>query len=86
VPNLDFYPAQNSGLIEAGTVAYGVPATDFNGRPRPKEGKCGAGAYEYSEAGNPGWRIARTFKNAAQRKGQVRPGTDASNNTPARFD
>jgi hypothetical protein len=86
VPNLDFYPAQNSGLIEAGTVAYGVPATDFNGSPRPEEGKCGAGAYEYSKAGNPGWRIARTFKNAAQRKGQVRPGTDASNNTPARFD
>jgi hypothetical protein len=86
VPNLDFYPAQNSAFIEAGTVAYGVPATDFNGQQRPKQGKCGAGAYEYSRPGNPGWRITRTFQNSARKESSNRSSTGAKKTEPARFD
>lgn len=65
-PNLDFYPAKNSPLIDGGTGAYGIPTTDFNRTPRPKNGKCDVGAYEYSEVTNPGWRITMSFKDTSQ--------------------
>lgn len=62
VPDLDFYPAQNSSLIDKGAMTYGTPIKDFNGISRPKNSKCDVGAYEYSTTANPGWKITKSFK------------------------
>jgi hypothetical protein len=59
VPPIDVFPKAGSALIGAGDATH-VAAEDFNGTARG--GSADAGAYAYSPAGNPGWKIAPAFK------------------------
>jgi hypothetical protein len=52
IVNYDFYPAQNSSLINAGNGTFFIPY-DFNGQPRSPTTPT-VGAYEYSTMTNPG--------------------------------
>jgi len=58
-PPIDVFPATGSALIGAGAPEYAV-TEDFNGTPRAANSD--AGAYRYSENGNPGWVLAAEFK------------------------
>jgi hypothetical protein len=62
VPNLDFYPAAGSALLDRLSVPGEYAATDFNWTARPHNGAADAGAYERTGAGNPGWHIVPGFK------------------------
>lgn len=62
VPNLDFYPSDNSIFINAGSDSFGLPQTDFNGYQRIHGNGVDVGAYEKSRSQNPGWRISENFK------------------------
>ncbi|MFQ5635956.1 MAG: right-handed parallel beta-helix repeat-containing protein [Gammaproteobacteria bacterium] len=56
---LSAYPTAESSLIGAGNAAH-APADDFNGAPR--SGAVDSGAYQWSDGGNPGWRVTTGFK------------------------
>jgi hypothetical protein len=55
----DLYPTDASALIGAGDPLY-AEAVDFNGTPR--DANPDAGAYERTDATNPGWLPERAFK------------------------
>jgi hypothetical protein len=55
----DVYPKAGSKLIDAGDPTH-VVKDDFNGTLRT--GKPEAGAYTYTTASNPGWKVAPGFK------------------------
>lgn len=57
----EFYPSSASVLIDAAVGAY-APAGDFNGTARPFGSAADAGAYEWTQAENPGWSIGGGFK------------------------
>jgi len=59
VPPIDVFPGEGSALIGAGSGPY-VTGYDFNGKPR--QGVPDAGAYVYQAGGNPGWVLAKAFK------------------------
>ena len=62
-PSRNVYPAPQSKLIHAGAPAVYAPRDDFNGLPR--RGKPDAGAYAWTQATNPGWRVQPGFKSLA---------------------
>ena len=55
------YPTSDSSLIGAGDPTYAV-SNDFNGTPRLAS--VDTGAYDWTGAQNPGWRIAPGFKDS----------------------
>jgi hypothetical protein len=57
---MNFYPTTQSPLIGHASGAD-VARYDFNGTLR-NDGHPDAGAYEYTVAGNPGWKIVEGFK------------------------
>ncbi len=57
----DFYPTAAGALLDAANGAY-APAGDFNGTARPFGSGDDAGAYEWTQADNPGWQIGSGFK------------------------
>lgn len=59
---LDVYPTADSALLGAGDPAYAANA-DFNGTERLSG--VDAGAYAWTGAGNPGWRVTSGFKDSA---------------------
>lgn len=59
--NRNVYPTSDSPLRGAASAAY-LPPSDFNGTSR--SGSLDAGAYTYTGATNPGWRVGPGFKNA----------------------
>jgi hypothetical protein len=72
-PPIDPFPAPGSALIDAGNSAY-ITAIDFNGEPR--SGSPEAGAYTFTEDGNPGWTITPGFKPTVSENGVPLPPTD----------
>ena len=60
--NRNVYPSVDSPLIDAGDTAF-VPADDFNGMPRADV--ADVGAYDWSGAGNPGWKVVENFKDVS---------------------
>ena len=58
-PPIDVFPAPGSALVDAGDSNY-VTEYDFNNNPRG--GTADAGAYLFSDNGNPGWEIGEGFK------------------------
>jgi len=57
-PDTDLYPKVGSSLIDAGDNGE-APPDDFNKlTARPYNGTVEVGAYEWTEASNPGWKIA----------------------------
>lgn len=58
-PPVDAFPAPGSALRGAADAAH-VTALDFNGNAR--NGVADAGAYAFSEGGNPGWTVRPGFK------------------------
>jgi hypothetical protein len=63
---LDFYPSDDSPLLEAVADKGSLPATDFNGISRPQGAAGDAGAYERGAAANPGWALQAGFKTGSQ--------------------
>jgi len=61
----DVFPAPGSALIGGADVTF-APAVDFNGTPRAAPHDVGA--YRYASGGNPGWSIARSFKNGGTKR------------------
>lgn len=80
VPDLDFYPAAGSVLIDVVSNSDDWPAVDFNDTTRPHNGSADAGAYERVGDTNPGWRITEGFKEGAATQGG--PQKTASTITP----
>lgn len=72
-PPIDLFPRAGSALIGAAVAAHAV-AADFNGTSR--SGSADAGAYRYSAAGNPGWRIVAGFKAGAGAAAAPNPPTN----------
>lgn len=66
VAGWDLYPRDGGALVGGGSVGSEawVPEVDFNGLPRDGTGPD-AGAYEWSGAENPGWRVQEGFKGEA---------------------
>jgi hypothetical protein len=62
VAQKNVYPTATSRLIDAGNATYGV-SVDFNGTPR--SGTPDAGAYEWTQATNPGWAVQPGFKGSS---------------------
>jgi hypothetical protein len=73
VPPIDVFPKAGSALIGAAAPAH-VAAVDFNGTSRT--GSADAGAYRFSAAGNPGWRIAAAFKTTGSTVAAPNPPTN----------
>jgi len=69
-PPVDVFPSSDSALIGAGDSQFQVP-TDFNGTPR--NGRVDAGAYHFTQGGNPGWEPAEGFKGGAVPGSRVVP-------------
>ena len=61
-PPIDPFPAPGGALVAAGNSGYATE-TDFNGEPR--NGVADAGAYKFSQDGNPGWVISEDFKTSS---------------------
>ena len=63
VPGWSLYPSQDSVLRDAGDPAgeAWVPDVDFNGTPRSGAAPD-AGAYEWTQADNPGWTLQQSYK------------------------
>lgn len=61
--NWDFWPTEGSHLVDAGnaSAAAYVPADDFNGLARSGAAPD-AGAFERTDATNPGWQLQEGFK------------------------
>ncbi|MFH1709395.1 MAG: right-handed parallel beta-helix repeat-containing protein [Planctomycetota bacterium] len=55
------YPAAAGALVGTASATY-APGDDFNLTARPFGGTDDAGAYEWTQAGNPGWTITADFK------------------------
>ena len=70
--NWDFYPRDGSALIDAADPSGDawVPAVDFNGVARDGE-TPDVGAYERTEATNPGWAFQEGFKPDTLAGGEV---------------
>jgi parallel beta-helix repeat protein len=60
-PPLDLFPKAGSALIAAAVARY-VTDFDFNGTAR--NGARDVGAFRYDAGGNPGWKLAASFKSA----------------------
>lgn len=59
----NLYPTSDAVVLDAGDPASAawVPETDFNGTTRPGDAPD-AGAYEWTQDGNPGWVIQEGYK------------------------
>jgi hypothetical protein len=71
IEDWDFYPTGTSELRDAGDpagLAY-IPQEDFNGTARDGESPD-VGAYEYDGDGNPGWKLAESFKSYSPSEGR----------------
>ena len=60
----DFYPASGSALIDGASSSY-APGDDFDRTSRPFGSAADVGAYEWTQAENPGWSIQGGFKDGS---------------------
>lgn len=72
----DVYPAEGSPLLDVGDAQWAAQ-DDFNCLPRA--GSPEIGAYDHSQAGNPGWMVQPDFKQCAE--GGTTTGTDTDTDT-----
>jgi hypothetical protein len=70
------YPAGGGPLVDAGTPDYSA-ARDFNCLER-EPGAPEIGAYDWSDAANPGWMVQAGFKVCAEEPGGTTGGTTGS--------
>jgi hypothetical protein len=78
-PPIDVFPKTGSALLGAAAAQY-VTELDFNGTPR--SGAADAGAYKFEVGGNPGWRIAESFKGGVHAMAQ--PPTTATSSSASK--